>query len=151
MGMDLLSVNPTADARRFTKDEFSVFNKDSWPENRVAYCVAPNGYDLPPPGPLRAQIEKRAGAVIPGEYSCASWLSLLSVLADWGVDTTRFPRTNTGEVISARSCRHVADALEAHLGEYVELIYPHWETQCALDEAVKDIDGWRTCGGYAVW
>ena len=151
MGMDLLAVSASADARRFTDDAFSPFNQDSWPVGQICYILAPPGYNLPPPGPQRAQIEKRAGAVIPGEYTCEGWLLLLPALAQWGVDTTSFPCRNIGEVISAESCREVADTLEAHLGEYVDLIYPHWDIQCALDEAVNDIHGWRTCGGYAVW
>ncbi len=152
MGMDLLAVKPSAEARRFEKDE-------AW-WGCFANCTT-NPYTPPPEGPLRAQQEHRAGAVVPGRYYIDTWARLLEALPAWGVNTDGFPVDNSGHVISGRACRRVADALNAHLVEYAALLAecPLSEfaarddeyRNAAIEEAKSDIEGWRTCGGYAVW
>jgi len=152
MGMDLLAVHPSAEARRFEKDE-------AW-WGCFANCIT-GPYTPPPEGPLRAQQEHRAGAVVPGRYYIGTWARLLEVLPAWGVNTDGFPVDNRGRVISGRVCRQVADALSAHLVEYVGLIenlsaadfaaLPVADQVALVEEAKSDIERWRTCGGYAVW
>ena len=144
MGMDLLAVNPTADARRFPVDGVNWCSGTMLGIPCALY--APGGYTPPPEGPLRAQIEHRAGAVVPGRFTNSGWFRFLDLLASWGVDTALFPRNNNGRVISGPTCKHVADVLTSRIGEYAVAF---WDGD--LEQAQADIDGWRTCGGYAVW
>jgi len=144
MGMDLLAVNPTSNARRFEVDGVNWCTSTRLGLRCVVF--APGGYTMPPEGPLRAQIEHRAGAVVPGRFTKSAWFRFLETVAMWGVDTSSFPRNNNGAVISAEKCILVADALASRFNEYADAF-------CEGDraDAQADIDGWRTCGGYAVW
>ncbi len=144
MGMDLLAVNPTAEARRFEVDGVNWCT----PTRLGIACAvfAPGGYNMPPDGPLRAQIEHRTGAVIPNRFTTSGWFRFLDLLEAWGIETSSFPRSNDGHVISEAKCRQVAALLSTRIGEYADAF---WEGDLAKAEA--DIDGWRTCGGYAVW
>jgi len=144
MGMDLLAVNPTADARRFPVDGVNWCTSTRL--GMMCAVFAPGGYTMPPEGPLRAQIEHRAGAVVPARFTNCGWFRFLETVAAWGVDTASFPRNNDGDVISGAKCRCVADALASHIDEYAGAFFDG-----DRDAAQDDIDGWRTCGGYAVW
>jgi hypothetical protein len=160
MGMDLLAVNPSAEARRFERDG-ARWGLVEMPGGETSLFYIIGNYTLPPEGPFRAQFEHRAGAVVPGGYSNDVWRCLLDALPGWGVSTDGFPVDNSGRVIPRRVCRQVASALSAHLYEYAALL-----ADCSLsdfaaldakdqndwvEEAKSDIEGWRTCGGYAVW
>ena len=159
MGMDLLAVKPSAEARRFEK-------QGNWWGGGAAHgpglpVLVIGSYTPPPDGPLRAQQEHCAGAVVPGRYTVFAWKRLLKALPGWGASTDGFPVDNRGHVISGRACRRVADALTSHLTEYAALIenlsaadfaaLPAADQTALVEDAKFDIEGWRTCGGYAVW
>jgi hypothetical protein len=81
-----------------------------------------------------------AGKVVWGRYNWHGWGVLRGKLEEWGVDTSEFSGCNDGDLISAKTCRKVADAIEAHLPELSEE-YQNW--------LQPHIARWRTCGGYA--
>ena len=75
-----------------------------------------------------------------GQYNWSGWSLLCEHLEKWGVDTSEFRGVNDGDKISAKTCRAVADAIEAHLHELDE---PH------RNWLAPHVARWRTCGGYA--
>lgn len=82
------------------------------------------------------------GKVIWGRYNWAGWRCICEHLHQWGVLTKEFDGMNDGKLISAKTCRAVADAIEKHLPEL-----PPDEQEWLKD----DIELWRTCGGYRQW
>lgn len=103
------------------------------------------GMDLKPIAPTKDAPRKPADATydpnghIWGRYNWSGWSWIEQHLQAWGVDTHEFDGSNDGEKISAETCRKVADAIEAHIGELDE------EHQTWLR---PHIELWRTCGGY---
>ena len=119
MGMDLIPINPSADAPRHPVEPPDYMRKDAESE---------------------AFWEKHmAGQAIPGRYNWSGWSWLCDHLSAWGVPMGEFSGMNDGDPISAETCEKVAQAIEAHLGEldgdHRAWLQPH-------------IALWRTCGGY---
>jgi hypothetical protein len=79
------------------------------------------------------------GEIIWGRYNWTGWAYITNKLAEWGVPLGEFDGSNDGKLITARTCRLVADAIELHLNELEA------EDQKWLE---PHIQLWRTCGGY---
>lgn len=92
----------------------------------------PQDYHYPP----------KRGKVIWGRYNWSGWSVICDYLVKWGVMTNEFDGLNDGKLISAKTCRKVADAIESHLPEIPEE-HREW--------LKDDIELWRTCGGYQQW
>lgn len=96
------------------------------------------GMDLKPVRPT-PDAPKDGYGVVWGRYNWSGWSYLTSHLQNWGVELTGFSGMNDGDLIKAKKCREVADAIEKHLHlldeENQKWLRPH-------------IILWRTCGGY---
>lgn len=77
-----------------------------------------------------------------GRYNWSGWRYITEKLAEWDVPLDEFSGFNDGAIISAETCRLVADAIERHLPELPE------DDQAWLQ---PHIARWRTCGGYEQW
>ena len=73
------------------------------------------------------------------QYNWSAWRMLEEMLDSWGVDTSEFRFVNDREVISADTCRRVADALESHQEE-LEYLNLSW--------LKGHIPAWRDSGGF---
>ena len=97
------------------------------------------GMDLKPQHPTADAPRDEHGHPEWGRYNWSGWSFLVDKLAEWGLDVKEFAGTNDGDLISAKTCRKVADLLERHKAKLPET----W--QRFIDH---DIVLWRTCGGY---
>jgi len=50
-------------------------------------------------------------------YNWSGWSELWTFLNKWGVDTSEFSEWNDGAVISAKTCRIVAEMIKLHKAE----------------------------------
>jgi hypothetical protein len=91
------------------------------------------GMDL---SPINAKLEGLS-------YNWDAWLFLMEKLNEWGVDTREFSGSNDGELISASTCRAVADALEAHVDEI-----PGEKNRKFFRAG---IEAWRHSNGFCQW
>ncbi len=100
------------------------------------------GYDLKPCRPTKNAPRKPDGEIMWGRYNIWGWPVLISSLEKWGVDVSQIPHYNDGDLISAKKCREIADALEKNR---MDSSVPDWV--CSQG----DIDWWRNCGGCRVY
>ncbi len=97
------------------------------------------GMDLVPVRPHKNAPRNDNGAVICIHYNWRGWRYVIEKLRQWDVDVSEFRHSNDGELIKAKTCKAVAQAIEDNLH--------------TLDEKEQNwlrphIDLWRTCGGY---
>ena len=99
------------------------------------------GMDLKPMKPSKdaPRYPEYPHDVIWGRYNWSGWRFITDLLEQWGVPMDEFAGSNDGQLIKAKTCRLVADAIEKHIDELdkedQEWLRPH-------------IARWRTCGGY---
>jgi len=110
--------------------------------------------------------------VLDTSYNWAAWRDIVGRFEKWGIDTSEFRFANDGELINARTCMDVADALEAHIDEIVSdwlndtgddpldflvreklrdtgLGPPLGQEESALRKRLRrDVHAWRHCGGF---
>lgn len=99
------------------------------------------GIDLKPMRPTKDAPRREDGKPVWGRYNWAGWSWFVGKLEEWGVDVSEFSGMNDGDLITAATCRKVADAIEAHLSEFPE-------GSVRRQEMAEDVLLWRTCGGY---
>lgn len=97
------------------------------------------GMDLQPVAPTAEAPRNEQGEVIWGRYNIAGWSWLIDHLQEWGVDVSEFSGCNDGDLISAKTCFLVGEAIEARLDE-LDLGDKNW--------LASHVALWKTCGGY---
>lgn len=53
-------------------------------------------------------------------YNWTGWGWLVNQLEEWGVNTEEFSGSNDGEVLSRKTCKTVAEAIEQHIEKLPE-------------------------------